>query len=204
MKFRSALQRSLVLLTLIFVSYLIVNGQPVSLYKLPVGTRIKLKLDAEISSRISTRNDTFLATVSQPVMIRNTVVLAPGVVIEGRVTGVKPASSYGRSGKIDLVFESMKFSDASICRIDAVLVDKLLGKRNVAIGVISVLGGTAGGAVVGGLLRTENGAIIGSAIGAGIGTGVALARKGSEVGIKGDTEFEIVLRKEVVLPVLDY
>ena len=41
-------------------------------------------------------------------------------------------------------------------------------------------------------------------IGAGAGTGAALLRKGKNVRIKSDEEFEIRLEKEVVLPVLDY
>jgi len=46
--------------------------------------------------------------------------------------------------------------------------------------------------------------LIGAGIGGGVGTAVALLRKGKDVRIRKGEEFEIELRKEVMLPVLDY
>lgn len=203
MNFHSALRRILVLSLVIFVSYVAARAQVDSIYRLPVGTHITLKLDAEISSKFSGLNDTFLASVSQPLMIRNTVVLAVGTVIEGRVTGVKPAAAPGKSGKLDLAFETLRISSEESRTIDGVLVNELRPKRDF-IGILAVVGGTAGGAIFGGLARSGNGALIGAGIGAAVGTGIALNRKGKEAYIDRDSEFEILLRKEVVLPVVDY
>lgn len=203
MNFHSALTRILVLSLVIFVSYAAATAQPDSIYRLSAGTHIKLKLDAEISSKFSGVNDTFLASVSQPVIVRNTVVLAVGTLIEGRVTGVKRAAAPGRSGKLDLVFETLRISSEESRRIDGVLVNDLCPKRDF-IGILAVVGGTAGGAIFGGLARSGSGAMLGAGIGAGIGTGIALNRKGKEACIDRDSEFEILLRKEVVLPVVDY
>ena len=54
------------------------NGHPVfgqsdSIYRLPAGTRISLEVDAEVNSRVSSVNDTFLATVAKPVVVRDAV-----------------------------------------------------------------------------------------------------------------------------------
>jgi hypothetical protein len=46
--------------------------------------------------------------------------------------------------------------------------------------------------------------VIGAGIGFGIGAGARYSKKGGNVGLKDDDIFEIELKKEVVLPVLDY
>ena len=58
--------------------------------------------------------------------------------------------------------------------------------------------------VFGAVSKANNGALIGAGVGAGAGTAVALLRKGKDVRIRDGEEFEIVLKKEIVLPVLDY
>jgi hypothetical protein len=69
---------------------------------------------------------------------------------------------------------------------------------------LSVVGGTALGALFGAVTKTPNGALIGAGIGAGAGTTVALLKKGKDVRVKRSQEFEIELKKEVMLPVQDY
>lgn len=198
-----ALMRGAVLSLVIFVSYVATIAQPDSIYRLPAGTRIKLKLDAEISSKVSSVNDTFLASISQPVMVRNTIVLAAGAIIEGRVTSVEPAGSAGRAGKLDLVFETLRLPRDEKRTIDGILLKDLHAAKS-RIGILSVIGGTAAGAIFGGLTHSARGVAIGAGIGAGIGTGIAFARRGPDVRIARNEEFEIVLRKEVLLPILDY
>ncbi len=199
----TGIMRILIVSLVIFVSFNAARAQPDSIYRLPAGTRMKLMLDADLSSRSAGVNDTFLASLSEALTVRNAVVLPAGTMIEGRVTEARPARS-GHAGKLELVFESLMFSSEKRRPIDAVLVTELRARRSGSFSVLSILGGTAAGAAVGGLTRSGIGAALGAGIGAGIGTGIVFARKGPEIKIERNTEFEIVLRKEVVLPVLDY
>jgi len=48
------------------------------------------------------------------------------------------------------------------------------------------------------------GALIGAGLGSGIGAGTVYSLKGRDIRLKEDDVFEIVLKKDVVLPVLDY
>ena len=109
MNFRSWVQRIAAFTLLIFVSYLTVSAQADSIYRLPAGTRITLKLDAEINSQVSSVNDTFLATIAKPVIVRDVVVMPIGTTVEGRVTGVKAASSGGKGGRLELAFQTLRF-----------------------------------------------------------------------------------------------
>ncbi|MBK6724918.1 MAG: hypothetical protein IPG58_17135 [Acidobacteria bacterium] len=81
------------LAVLIFVnSTLVLRAQDDSIYRLPAGTKISLRMDAEINSRVASVNDTFLAYVTKPVKRRDVVVVPQEAVVEGRVTKVSPAS----------------------------------------------------------------------------------------------------------------
>ena len=191
------------LLLLIFANSVLLYAQPDSIYRLPAGTRITLKLDAEINSKISSVNDTFLATIAKPVKVREAVVLPIGTVVEGRVRAVKTAAGGSQSGSLDVVFETIKFP-IETSRIEGTMIKPLSAKTSNAFTFFTVLGGAAIGAAIGAATRTAAGALIGGAAGAGAGAAVAFARKGKDVRLRKDQEFEIELKKEVMLPVLDY
>jgi uncharacterized spore protein YtfJ len=159
-------------------------------------------MDAEINSLVSSVNDTFVAVVAKPVTVRETVVLPVGTVIEGRVSGVSHAGLGGQGGKLDVVFETLKISNV-LQRIDGVMITQIRAESSRTFNLLSILGGVAAGVAVGASNSTRA-ALIGAGIGAGAGTCIALLRKGKDVRIRKGEEFEIELKKEVLLPVLDY
>jgi len=185
---------------LIFVNSIF--GQSESIYRLPAGTRISLTVDAEISSKVASVNDTFIATVTKPLSIREVVVLPAGTILEGRVADVSSAAVGGRDGTLDVVFETMKISN-SMRKIQGVMVTQVMADSSRTFNVLTILGGLAAGTSVG-AANSRKGALVGAAVGAAAGTGIALLRKGKEVRIRKGEQFEIELKKEVVLPVLDY
>jgi hypothetical protein len=190
-------------LFLFFGSFLILNAQN-SIYQLGAGTRIRVRMDNEISSDVSSVNDTFTTVIAEPVRVQETVVLPVGTVIEGRVIEVEPAALGGKSGTLQVRFETIRFESGERRAIEGVLVNELKALRSPKTSVLAVIGGTAIGALIGAATKSGSGALIGAGIGAGAGTGVALARKGRDVRIKSDEKFEIELKKEVTLPVRDY
>lgn len=204
MSFKTAFVQFITVSLLIFANSFSSTAQPDSIYRLPAGTRIRLKMDVELSSDVASVNDTFTAKVAKPVMIRDVVVLPVGTVIEGRVASVSRAAAGGQNGKLEPVFESLKIVNTTPRKIEGVLVNKLETRSSSLVNVLSIIGGTVIGAVLGAVSKTDQGALIGAGIGAGLGTGAALLRKGKDVRIRKDEEFEIELRREVMLPVLDY
>ncbi len=200
----ASLERPSVLLLLIFASSLLASGQiEDTIYKLPVGTRINLKLDHEINSEVSSVNDTFLAVVSKPVRVREAIVLPVGTVIEGRVASVERPAGGGQAGSLEVVFETIKLS-GELRRIEGFVVTPQAERPSRAHTWLSLVGGIAAGTAIGAVSGGSRGALIGAAVGAGAGTSIALLNKGRNVRLKKDQEFEIELKKEVVLPVLDY
>lgn len=102
----TALRRVKTLTLLIFGTSLAAAGQ--GIYRLPAGTRLRVKADIELSSKVASVDDTFLVTVSEPVKVNDMIVLPMGSVVEGRVTGVTHAAGFGRSGSLKVVFENLK------------------------------------------------------------------------------------------------
>ena len=204
MNFKTAAVRALAVSFLLFANSILVAAQPESIYQLPAGTQIRLKMDLELSSKVAGVGDTFTTAIVKPVMVRDTIVLPVGTMIEGRVTSVSAAAAGGANGRLDVVFESLRMFKSTPRKIDGELVKKLEYRSSSLTNALTVVGGTVAGAVLGAFTKTSSGALLGAGIGAGAGTGVALLRKGKDVRIRQDEEFEIVLKKDVVLPVMDY
>jgi len=172
MKHKTPVRRAVLLTLMIFANSTYLTAQRDSTYRLPAGTRIRLKMDVELSSKVASVNDTFIASVVTPVVIGQTVVLPAGETVEGRVTEVEAAAHAGRDGKLNAVFETIKYGTRTRT-IDGVFVArslKTVTSKSFFINFLEI---------------------------------IAL-RKGSEARIRKDQEFEIELRKEVVLPTFAY
>lgn len=200
--------KSLTTATKIFATFFLffvisVNAQ--SVYELPKGTKIKLRMDNEINSKVSRVDDTFTAVVAEPVAVSDVVVLPIGAVVQGRVTEVKKASSGGKSGEMNVQFEMLRLKGDVKRDIEGKLVNPLKAEKSSStVKALTIIGGTAIGALIGGVAKSGTGAAVGAGTGAGVGTGAVYLQKGSEVRIKADEMFEIELSKSVTLPTEDY
>ena len=190
--------------TLIFLSFSFVPAQGDSLYELPAGTRIKVRMDTEISSKVNSAGDTFIVRVIEPVSNQGAVVVPKGVIIDGRITGVNRAEFGGVNGRLDVEFVRLRLDRDNAIALDARLVKPVKPASRTLFKAVAIGGLTALGAVFGAVSDVKNGAAIGAAIGAGSGSGVAFLRKGEDVRIRTNEEFEIVLKKEAVLPAREF
>lgn len=186
----------------VFVSF--ISAQTDSIYRLQAGTVFRVAMDNEVNSRVAGVNDTFTATLSSPIINRETVVLPVGTIFEGRVTKARRAAFGGKSGILEVSFQRIRMADGSKRDIEGVLVKELQADSSQTTNALTILGGTAIGGIIGAIVKSGNGALIGAGIGAGAGTGAFYLRKGKELSIKTDEEFEIKLTKTVNLPVQDY
>lgn len=188
-----------------FFLFFVISVNAQSVYELPAGTRIKLRMDNEINSKVSRAGDTFTAVVAEPVRVRETAVLPIGAVVQGRITEVKSASSGGTNGEMEVRFELLLLKGDVRRDIEGKLVNPLEAEKSSStVKVLTIIGGTAIGALIGGVAKSGSGAAVGAAVGAGAGTGAVYLQKGKEVRIKADEMFEIELSKSVVLPTEEY
>ena len=191
--------------SLLFAISISANAQTdSSIYQVPAGTKIRVRMDNEINSKVSSENDTFTVKISEPLKVRESVVLPIGTIIEGRVTKVRRTALGAKNGSLEVSFETLQSLDGVKQKIEGALVNRLTAESSSTATALTIIGGTALGGIIGAISKVENGALIGAGIGAGAGTSIAFLRKGKDVKIRTDEEFEIELKKDVTLPVRDY
>lgn len=189
----------------LFANFILVNAQTdSSIYQLSAGTTLRVRMDNEINSKVASVNDTFTMTLAAPITAQQTILLPVGTVIEGRVTKVRRAAYGGKNGSLEVSFQTLRLVNGQKREIEAVLVNQSNTESSPVTNVLTILGGTAIGGIVGATSKADNGALIGAGIGAGAGTGIVFLRKGKDVSLKTDKDFEIKILKNVNLPVQDF
>lgn len=188
---------------LIFLLFSI-SGAQETIYRLDKGMKIRVRMDVEINSESSSKNDTFTVRTTDAIRNGEVLLVPAGTVIEGRVTSASAAAAGGRSGKLSVAFEKLLLEGGESRNLDGSLVNELRAKSSGKFSVFSIIGGTAIGAILGAVTKSGGGALIGAGVGAGAGTGIALSRKGKNVRIRTGDVFEIVLNRDVMLPVKDF
>jgi hypothetical protein len=172
-------------------------------YRIPAGTKIALRMDNEINSEVSGKDDTFTATVTEPVTVNGIVLVTEGAVVEGRITRVKRPRTAGRRGSLSVAFESLTLVTGEKRPISGVLDQELKPGSAMRENLLITAGATAAGALAGTVSGGGRKAMIGAGVGLGIG-GAAALRKGKHVRIGTNERFEIRITREVTLPVTDY
>ena len=187
--------------TLIFLSFSSLAAQREgSIYELPAGTRIKVRMDTEINSRVNRVNDTFIVRVIEPVFNRGVEMIPKGSIIDGRILKGSAAAYLGYDGVLEVDFVRLRLNRNDAIEIDAGPVKRFHAPSRTLFKAATIGGLTAVGALVGSALNSRSGTMVGAAIGGGSGSVIAFGRKGSDVKVKTNQEFEIVLKKEAVLP----
>lgn len=141
---------------------------PPAVIELPAGTRISVRLDSDLGSRISQPGDSFGATVADDVVHDNQTIIPRGARAEGTVVDAKPLGRFKggallaiRLDRVHTQWGSYAVATSSIER-----AERGKGKRSAGF-----IGGGAGlGALIGGLAGGGKGAAIGALAGGGAGT----------------------------------
>lgn len=140
---------------------------PVSV-DLPAGSRIRVRLNQDLGSKISTPGQPFSATVAEDVVLNGQTVIArdsraDGTVIDAKPLGHIKGGAY-LSIRIDRVHTNWGSYPVETSSIDR--AEKGKGKRT----ALMAGGGGAFGAIIGGIAGGGKGALIGAAAGGGAGT----------------------------------
>lgn len=179
-----------------------VFGQSSSLSIIKAGTTLRVNLETAISSRVNSVNDTFIARLTEPVMNGETQVLPAATRLEGRIVAVRRAGLFARNGRLEIRFERI-FPFDSAPREMFVSQTGQVGPQRVGttmkIATTAVpIAGTIGGGLAGG----KRGAIIGGGLGSF--AGILFLIRGREVIIDPAQTINIVLDRDLILPVNDF
>ena len=153
---------------------------PVPAVTVPAGTPIGIRLQNSISSASATSGDHFDAVIDEAIVVDGQTVIPKGANATGRVVAAKSSGRLHDPGYLRLALDSVTVNGKDVPVQTSSIFAKGASHKN--RNLVMIGGGTAAGALIGGLAAGPKGALIGSAIGAGAGTGGAYATGKKEVG----------------------
>ncbi len=185
-------------------------------FKVETGTRIRVRMEEQLSSKSSQVGDLFNTKVVEPVYSNTGVIVIPaGSTVVGRVDKVTKAKKGGDPGTIDVNFVEVRLPNGKSEAINGSLtsLDTKTAKSDNEGGasgddrkndkIIFIGGGAAGGAILGGIIGGGKGAVIGGILG---GVGGLLGErltKGEDATVKSGTEFGVYINRDFYLPRYD-
>ncbi len=168
---------------------------PPQVIDIPAGTRLSVRLDQDLGSKISRPGDSFSATVSADVKVNGQTVIprgarADGTVIDAKALGKIKGAAYLsiRLERVHTNWGSYPVDTSSIER-----AEKGKGKRTAELA-----GGEAGiGALVGALAGGGKGAAIGALAGGGAGTAGGAFTGNKQIFLPAETPLTFRLERSV-------
>ena len=158
---------------------------PPRVVTIPEGTIVAVRLIDPIDTERNKAGDTFRATLSQPVMVGDEVVIPSDADVEGQIVNAASAGHFTGQSALALTLTRLRMhGKAYALRTNQYSKQgSSRGKRTAA----TVGGGAGLGAIIGGIAGGGKGAAIGAAVGAGAGTGVQAATKGQQIKLPSET-----------------
>ncbi len=164
---------------------------------LPVGTAIKVRMEATIDTHRNRGGDRFTATLSTPIAAGNNMAIPAGTVFAGHVVDSRPSGRLKGRAVLALTLDSFELNGHvyHVHATNSVRTSKGHKRHNWAwIG-----GGTASGAGIGALAGGGIGAAIGAGAGAVAGTAGAVITGKRNVRIPVETRLSFTLKSPVTV-----
>ncbi len=158
----------------------------------PAGTTLTVRLGQSVGSKISSPGDSFSATLASAVAVDGNTVIPAGASARGTVVDAKPLGRFKGGALLELRLTSVTVNGAQQ-RIETSAVDRAekgKGKRT----AVMAGGGTAFGAIIGGLAGGGKGAAIGAVAGGGAGAGGAAFTGNKEIVLPAESALSFRLK----------
>lgn len=161
------------------------------------GTQIVVTADQEVSSKTSNSGDQFDASVAEPIVVGDHVVIPKGARASGTVVTAKSAGRFKGNAELSVALTSVtvKGKTYPVKTSEVSESSKGRGKRTAE----GAGGGAVVGALVGALAGGGKGAAIGAAAGGGAGTAGAAMTGQRDVSIRPESKLSFKLEDAVAI-----
>ena len=161
------------------------------------GTEIVVTADQEVSSKTNNSGDQFDASVAEPVVVGDHVVIPKGARASGTVVTAKSAGRFKGNAELGVALTSItvKGKTYAVKTSEVSESSKGRGKRTAE----GAGGGAVVGALVGALAGGGKGAAIGAGAGAGAGTAGAAMTGNRDVAIRPESKLSFKLEGAIAI-----
>jgi hypothetical protein len=148
---------------------------------IPAGSHANVRLNNSLSSATAHKEQIWHGTLTSDILANGKTVAKAGSAVKGKVTYVNRSGRLHKPGELSLRLVSVNGETVYSSRVTR------KGKSHTKSNVTKIGGGTAAGALIGGLAGGGKGAAIGAGAGAAAGTGVAAATGKEEITIPAES-----------------
>jgi hypothetical protein len=180
-RFRHILTRAAAVLAVTAVAMVAHAQDGASSGRIPAGTKLTVRTSTELTSATAQAGQTWNGTLVNEVRSGGKVVAPAGSSVSGTIIEAKSSGRLKKPGILSLQVTSVNGIPVNT---DTLTRD---GEGHTKSNVTKIGGGTAAGALIGGLAGGGKGAAIGALIGAGAGTAGAAATGKREAKIAPET-----------------
>lgn len=163
----------------------------------PAGTRMQVRLDEPLGSKISVPGQKFRATIADDVIVNGLDLIPRGAHAEGTVIDAKALGHFKGGALLELRLERIRTDSGSFPVATSTMERTVKGKGGRTARFAG--GGGAFGAIIGGLAGGGKGALIGGLVGAGAGTAGSAMTGNKEIYLPTETLITFRLEKPVTL-----
>jgi hypothetical protein len=161
----------------------------------PSGTAVVVTLDQSVSSKDAETGQRLDGSVAQNVLINGKVAVPKGSRVQLSVADVQASGRLSTPAKLWLKIDSIEVKGQTYRT--ATRWSGQTGPNHNTRNVVAIGGGSAAGALIGGIAGGGKGALIGAAVGAGAGTAGAAATGKKDVTFPAETKLRFVTTKAV-------
>jgi hypothetical protein len=165
---------------------------------IPSGTPIRVSLITAVGSKTSEAGQKFEASLAEPIVVDDKVVVPKGASATGEVTEAHAAGRFKGAATLDLALTTLFIQGKPHSIQTAVMAEQTKGKGKRTAGMVG--GGAGGGALIGGLAGGGKGAGIGAAVGAVTGTLGAAFTGNRDITLPAETELSFKLQNSITVP----
>ncbi len=135
---------------------------------IPAGTPITIRLGQTIDAKTAKPGDTFQGTLAQPVVVHGVTLVPASSPVTGTVAEAKAPGKFSGAGALSIQLTQITIKGTPYPVSTATVANSVQGKGKRS--AVAIGGGTAGGALIGGIAGGGKGAAIGALVGGGAGT----------------------------------